>query len=453
MGKGSKTSTVTQSSEPAAYVQDAQKNYLDTVKNFTAPFTGTPPTNTVAGLTPDQMLSGDLARGMAENEFTGGPINYFPVTQFSQSFNPAAARSTALMPATSAGRTNLTGYAGGQVGPARINALLNPYLDNVLDPTIARMRRELGQTQAGIGARNASSAAFGGSRGALQSAEADRAFGDQVAETTGKLMAQGYDQATATALANAGRAQEVGMFNAGAANNMAQYNAGLRDKAISTNAAAMNSAAEADAMRRQQAAAANAAAENNMRQFNTGALQSGAITQNTLANDEASRQRSALAQLLGIGGQEQQTAQNSLNQPINMLKLLGAAIPGNYGETKTSEVPDNSPSALQTIGGLGLGLLGLPMSGGASLGGSLLGNIFSSLSDRRDKTDIKKLGDDPDTGLPMYAYRYKSDPKNTPKVVGPMAQDVERKYPGTVREVGGHKVIDGGALRALLGMT
>jgi hypothetical protein len=482
MSKGSKTQTVTQSSEPAAYVQDAQQNYLNTVKNFTQPFVGTSPSTTVAGLTPDQTLSADLARGMAQNEFTSSPSQYYPVTQAAQNYSPffssnpalmsyAASPSPALAPSTSAGYAATANPYGGLVTGDSIRGLLNPYTQDVLDPTLANMRRELDKTQAQIGARNASSAAFGGSRGALQSAEANRAFGDQVALTTANLMAQGYDKATATALANAGRAQEANIYNAGQTNNMAQFNASLLDKAISANQSATNAAAEANAQRlqqaaaanqaaqntfaesnaqrAQQAAAANAAAENNMRQFNTAALQTGATTQNTLANDEASRQRAALAQLLGIGNLEQTTAQNALNQPTSMLKLLGAAIPGNYGSTSTSQYPDNSPSTAQTLGGLGLGILGM---GADSIGGSLLGSLFG-LSDRRDKTDIQKLGTDPGSGLNMYAYRYKGDPKGTPKVVGPMAQEVEKKYPGAVHEIGGHKVINGGALRAMMGVT
>ena len=57
------------------------------------------------------------------------------------------------------------------------------------------------------------------------------------------------------------------------------------------------------------------------------------------------------------------------------------------------------------------------------------------------KKDIEKLGKDPDTGLTMYAYRYKTDPKTYPKSVGPMAQEVEKKFPGSVVEIGGKKVV------------
>jgi len=78
------------------------------------------------------------------------------------------------------------------------------------------------------------------------------------------------------------------------------------------------------------------------------------------------------------------------------------------------------------------GALGSALSGGLSL-----------LSDRRMKTDIEKLGKDEATGLPMYAYRYKNDPKFFAKVIGPMAQDIEKRRPDLVSVIGGKKVIAG----------
>jgi hypothetical protein len=61
------------------------------------------------------------------------------------------------------------------------------------------------------------------------------------------------------------------------------------------------------------------------------------------------------------------------------------------------------------------------------------------LSDRKDKTDITQLtkGD-----VPLYSYRYKNDPKTYPKVVGPMAQDIEKKHPSAIKKVGRHKTVD-----------
>jgi len=65
-------------------------------------------------------------------------------------------------------------------------------------------------------------------------------------------------------------------------------------------------------------------------------------------------------------------------------------------------------------------------------------------SDEREKTNIKPLG----KGL--YAYDYKDDIRRAreegtpmpPKRVGPMAQDIEKKYPDQVDEVAGRKVVN-----------
>lgn len=76
------------------------------------------------------------------------------------------------------------------------------------------------------------------------------------------------------------------------------------------------------------------------------------------------------------------------------------------------------------------------MGGLFGLGGSLLQGGLGLLSDPKDKTDIQKLGD---SG--MAAFRYKGDPKSYPKVVGPMADEVEKRQPGSTFGIGGHRVI------------
>jgi hypothetical protein len=80
------------------------------------------------------------------------------------------------------------------------------------------------------------------------------------------------------------------------------------------------------------------------------------------------------------------------------------------------------------------------------LGGAKLLGGFMGLSDVRDKTDITELGETNEYGFPLYSYRYKGDPKSYPKVVGPMAQDIEERMPGVVKEVGGHKTVPLGLL-------
>lgn len=96
---------------------------------------------------------------------------------------------------------NATGR--GQVTGAGIQGMMNPFLQGVIDPTVQNMRKGYETNRAEIGARAAASGGFGGSREAVQGAALDRNFGDQLAQTVSTLMAQGYDKASALALANA----------------------------------------------------------------------------------------------------------------------------------------------------------------------------------------------------------------------------------------------------------
>jgi hypothetical protein len=117
-----------------------------------------------------------------------------------------------------------------------------------------------------------------------------------------------------------------------------------------------------------------------------------------------------------------------MTQPLTanpMMGALGGAISG---------------ASLFGTGGALAGVGGLGGLGGAGLGGTL--GLLALLSDEREKTDIQKVGKDPETDLTMYAYRYKGDPKTYPKMVGPMAQEVKKKYPEAVREVGGRLAIN-----------
>ena len=75
---------------------------------------------------------------------------------------------------------------------------------------------------------------------------------------------------------------------------------------------------------------------------------------------------------------------------------------------------------------------------------NMIGNVAGAAtgafiaSDRRLKTDIEKVGKT-DAGLPIYTYKYKGDNKTQ---MGVMAQDVEKKTPKAVKEVGGFKAVN-----------
>ena len=83
-----------------------------------------------------------------------------------------------------------------------------------------------------------------------------------------------------------------------------------------------------------------------------------------------------------------------------------------------------------------------------------LGKIYGAYkSDPREKTDIKKIGTDDATGLAMYSFRYKDDPKTYPKVIGPMSDEVKEKYPELVSEIDGVEVVDFGGLASIANMN
>lgn len=76
----------------------------------------------------------------------------------------------------------------------------------------------------------------------------------------------------------------------------------------------------------------------------------------------------------------------------------------------------------------------------ASLGGSIISTIpfIPGISDRRVKENIHKIGET-DNDLPIYLFNFKGDPRPQISV---MAQDVEKRDPSAVHEVGGLKMVD-----------
>ena len=116
--------------------------------------------------------------------------------------------------------------------------------------------------------------------------------------------------------------------------------------------------------------------------------------------------------------------------PLEQLNTRLAALGMSpYGKTETMTKTGTSEKQGTDWATVGLGALKTLMP-------------LMMMSDRETKTDIKFVGKDKASGLKMYAYRYKDDPKTYPKVVGPMAQDIAKKFPKTVKKVGGKQVVN-----------
>ena len=111
---------------------------------------------------------------------------------------------------------------------------------------------------------------------------------------------------------------------------------------------------------------------------------------------------------------------------------LGAAQRSNQLAAATANAQAkaaHSAGIMGALGGIGAGLAqGIGAAGGAA----------AFFSDKRLKTDIKKVGKT-EGGLPIYTYKYKGDNRTQ---MGVMAQDVEKKTPKAVSEVGGFKAVN-----------
>ena len=436
----SKSPTVQTSSNSqtnvAPYASEAQQGLLGYGSSQLGGMLGSNPNYAVAGFNPDQTAAFDLTRGLAQDAFTNtggtgatqaalasapnyaalnsspGLMNFQQQTGLWQA--PAAASQatptlapeaqgytpTSMSPTSYSATTySPTNATAAQLDPSAYKAFLNPYVDDVVNTTTANMRRQYDQTAAGIGAKAAASGAFGGSRQAIQSAQLDRSFGEQVATTTAQLMSAGYDKATASAMANAQMTQQTNLANASAANQAGQFNAGAQNSAGQFNAGAQNAASQFNAGAQNTASQFGASANNSLSQFNAGlmnsqnqfnagqqntrdsfnASQGAAQLQNYNANQlqafqqqqnasvqmaqlqeairqgDTSRQVQALQMLAAMGVTQQQLAQSAINVPTTALQQYAKIVPTQVPTTTATQgtVPNTQASPLQQLLGVG----------------------------------------------------------------------------------------------------
>jgi hypothetical protein len=272
--------------------------------------------------------------------------------------------------------------------PAALQQYYNPYQQNVIESTQRMMEQQNAQQQADLTARAIQQGAYGGDRSGVARAAlmGQQALANQ--QVLSGLQQQGYQQA------------------------VSQYN-----------------------QQQQQA---------------IGAAQQGAYSLGQLGLQGQQAALQGIQALLGTGGMQQQLGQQQLSaaynqfmqaraypyQQANFYAGIASGIAPNMGGTTNTFGIGNSQTQQQQASGGG---------GGAGLISSALSFLPMLLggSDRDDKTDIKYIGRHPETGERLYEYRYKGDPKTYPKVVGPMAQDIEKDEPERVHEIGGHKVVEG----------
>jgi hypothetical protein len=345
---------------------------------------------------------------------------------------PGSVRSRDVRPQSLAG-TNLSPY-------------FDPYQEQVIDAAMADVDRSTRVAQAGRTAGGIQAAGFGGfgDRASVAGAEIERAGIDAKARTAAGLRSSGFQRSQDMAVGdisrgqaaqegNANRALQAGTTNLQAGQRAGEFNVSTEMQRQLANQQAGTRAGEFNATTGLQAATTNLQAGQRAQEFNVSSGLQGAAqrlqgSQQLAALGEAERGiRQAGADF------DYQQFRESRDDPYLKTQwgaglLTGASAP--FQGNTTSQGTQPGPTIAGQIGGLAT----------AAVGAAAL------MSDPKEKTDRKRLGTDPETGLGLWSFRYKGDPKTYPKVVGYMADEVEDRFPQAVRRVAGRRTIDPDAL-------
>lgn len=308
--------------------------------------------------------------------------------------------NTGILDATNPYYQQARDLYGQSAGPLDTQQYFDPFTQEVTNRAVANANTSLTQQLAQIAGNQEKAGAFGGSRGAIEDAVTRAQGVKNIGDLTAQLNSAAYGQALSAAQNQAAR-------QAGAA-------AGLTGVGGAVQGAQQAQQAALAAQQNQQTGLANY-----LQQYGAQAAQ--------LLSQAGIGQQGYAQSLIDAAKQRFQEARDYPVEQLNILLSSLGMSPYGKTETGTKTVDQSSSPDYAT---LGLGAFKTLMS-------------VLPFSDREDKTDIQKLGKDPETGLDMYAYRYKTDPKTYPKVVGPMAQDIEKKFgPKTVKKFGGHRAIN-----------
>ena len=299
---------------------------------------------------------------------------------------------------------------------------MDPYTQSVINATMPGMiqANALSQNQGANAANSAN--AFGGSRQGIQQGVAQAQGAQNVGLMLANLNNANFTQAQAAATGDISRNLQAQTTNqASQQTDLARQNQDLL---------ANQAANAADIQRGVQVGGMNQSAQQ-------AKINSDIQASQGLANTGDSMNKANVANynmLQSAGAGQSMQAQNQINAqmakfnqafnyPQQQLGTLLSSLGMTPHDTSTSgqtTQQTTTPTDWASI-----------ISKGASAASDLYG-----MSDRSMKTDITDLGKDPKTGLKMHAFRYKGDPKSYPKVVGPMAQDVEKEYPGSTTPMG-----------------
>jgi hypothetical protein len=403
-GGGGGTQTTTQRQELPAWVNEAgQANYRLAEQIAARPYQAFGGER-VAGFAPQQQelfsrvgqMQGQGASMVAPGQALAGQAG---------AFNPMMVSAAGQAPNVVAGRFT----------DADLGAYLNPYLSQVENSALGALnrQRELALRDAGDEAIRAG--AFGGSRHGVREAVIDSETARAAADASAQIRNQGFTTAANLITTD---------LNRGLSADQANQQAAMEAARQSLTAQGANQSAGLTANDQRLRAAAT---------LGNLAQQASGVTAQELALLEASgAQQQALQQAI-LDDQYQRFVEQR-DWDVQGLNLRASTLANSpYERTQITTAPVTRPDRFGQILGAGAQFAGMA----------------AMFSDEREKTDREPIGRDPETGLPLEAYRYKSDPKSYPKVVGIMAQDVERIAPERVKTTtSGKKIVN---MRGLMG--
>jgi hypothetical protein len=291
---------------------------------------------------------------------------------------------------------DVAGTKAGEFSAQDLQRYMDPYQQQVEQGALSNIERQRQLAQNQVSQQAASAGAFGGSRQAIAEAVSNAEAARVAGETSANIRSQGFKTAAELMAQDQNRALQAAQLRlAGAGQVGALAQAG--QQSMMSDVSALSAAGN----------------------------QQRALQQQRL--DEAYRRWA-----------EQR------NYPLQQLAIRQGGLSGiPYSTSSTSSTSGGGNPWLSALGGAGMGAnIGGMIPGLGAGWGAGLGSLMAFLSDESMKTDIEKLGKDKETGITMYAYRYKGDPKSYPKVVGPMAQEIEKKYPDQVKKVAGKLAVN-----------
>jgi hypothetical protein len=298
----------------------------------------------VAGLTPDQQNASLLANTALQRYMGGYNIPAYDVFGMGRDWDkgmPTAAQASVgpdmfKAQQATASKGEASNAAASQLDPGEISKFMSPYSHAVIGPTLAAMEQYAQDKSADIAGKYAASEMFGGSQAGVETGIADREYRQNLAQTAGNLLNQGWAQSGQLAQANSAQRQAAALQNAQLQTQTSLQNALMGTDVSKLNASLGTQANLAGGQLAGQMALANAAAQNQLagqyygNQFGGSQNDASRFLQAVqMQGGLNSQQLQNILQGTGTinqyGGQQQQTAQAGLNsywQNLNNLASL-----------------------------------------------------------------------------------------------------------------------------------